>query len=95
MLLPKRVKYRRVHRGRLTGKGLLDLLADVAHDVHKQVGADVGFCLPQDLLGRARFHEQMQDVLRPGAFDVRGELSVRERSRTAFAVLDVGVRVER
>ena len=75
--------------------GLLDLLADVAHDVHKQVGADVGFCLPQDLLGRARFHEQMQDVLRPGAFDVRGELSVRERSRTAFAVLDVGVRVER
>lgn len=37
----------------------------------------------------------MQDVLRPGAFDVRSELSVRERSRTAFAVLDVGVRVER
>ena len=67
--------------------GLLDLLADVAHDVHKQVGADVGFCLPQDLLGRARFHEQMQDMLRPGAFDVRGELSVRERSRPAFAVL--------
>ena len=53
--------------------GLLDLLADVAHDVYEQVGADVGFCLPQDLLGRARFHEQMQDVLRPGAFDVRVE----------------------
>ena len=75
--------------------GLLDLLADVAHDIYEQVGADVGFCLPQDLLGRARFHEQMQDVLRPGAFDVRGQLAVRERSRTAFAVLDVGVRIER
>ena len=75
--------------------GLLDLLADVAHDVYEQVGADVGFCLPQDLLGRARFHEQMQDVLRPGAFDVRGQLAVRERSRPAFAVLDLGVRVER
>ena len=37
----------------------------------------------------------MQDVLRPGTFDVRGELSVRERSRPAFAVLDVGMRVER
>ena len=47
--------------------GLLDLLADVAHDIYEQVGADVGFCLPQDLLRRARFHEQMQDVLRPGA----------------------------
>ena len=75
--------------------GLLDLLADVAHDVYEQVGADVGFCLPQDLLGRTRFHEQMQNVLRPGAFDVRGQLAVRERSRTAFAVLDVGVRIER
>ena len=37
----------------------------------------------------------MQNVLSPGAFDVRGELAVRERSRTAFAVLDVGVRIER
>ena len=75
--------------------GLLDLLADVAHDIYEQVGADVGFCLPQDLLGRARFHEQMQDVLRPGAFDVRGQLAIRERSRPAFAVLDIGVRIER
>ena len=75
--------------------GFFNLLADVAHDVYEQVGADVGFCLPQDLLGRARFHEQMQDVLRPGAFDVRGQRAVRERSRPAFAVLDVGVRVER
>ena len=75
--------------------GLLDLLADVAHDIHEQIGADVGFCLPQDLLGRSGFHEQVQDVLRPGAFDVRGQFAIRERSRPAFAVLDVGVRVER
>ena len=75
--------------------GLFDLLADVAHDVHEQVGADVGFCLPQDLLGRARLHEQMQDVLRPGAFDVRGQLTVRKRSRPAFAVLNVGMRIKR
>ena len=67
--------------------GLLDLLADVAHDIHEQIGADVGFCLPQDLLGRSGFHEQVQDVLRPGAFDVRGQLAIRERSRPAFAVL--------
>ena len=75
--------------------GLFDLLADVAHDVHEQVSADVGFCLPQDLLGRTRLHKQMQDVLCPGAFDVRGQLAVRERPRPAFAVLDVGMRVER
>ena len=75
--------------------GLLDLLADVAHDIHEQIGADVGFCLPQNLLGRSGFHEQVQDVLRPGAFDVRGQFAIRERSRPAFAVLDVGVRVER
>ena len=71
-----------------------DLVAHGAHDVDKQVGADVGLGLPEDFLGGAGFDEQVQHVARPGAFDVRSEFAVRERARASFAELDVRVRVE-
>ena len=44
--------------------------------------------------GAPRVREQAQDVLRVGVLRVRGELSVGERARTAFAELHVRIRVE-
>ena len=66
-----------------------DALAHVAHHVTQVVSANVGLCLPQNLLGRARGHELLKHMANMRAFRSRIQLAIRKRARAAFAELDI------
>ena len=72
-----------------------DLLAEILHDPHQNVGADVRLCVKQDLRAGACLAELLQHPADALVFRAGVELSVRKRTGAALSELDVALRVER
>ena len=72
-----------------------DLLAEILHDPHQNVGADVRLCVKQDLRAGAGLAELLQHPADALVFRAGVELSVRKRTGAALSELDVALRVKR
>ena len=72
-----------------------DLFADILDHFDQVVRADVGVVRVEDGFRGAEADEIGHDLVLPRVLDAGGQLAVRERSRAAFAELDVRGGVER
>ena len=73
---------------------LFDALGNVGDDGGKDIGADVRLGVPQDIAGRARFDEGLENQAMGRVLGSCIELAVRERSRAAQTKLDIALGVE-
>jgi len=71
-----------------------DLFAQILHDRHEPVGADVRLGVEQNVLVRARLGELLEHPADALVFDAGVELPVREGARAALAELHVARGVE-
>ena len=68
--------------------------SQVFHNLRQAVAPDVRLGLDKDFLRRAESHQIFKNLALSFAADARVQLSVRERSRSAFAELNVGFGVQ-
>ena len=73
-----------------------DLRPEASDNIHEHIGSHMRLCVPEDVLRRAGFHKQTQNLLVPSAPVVYAgiQFSVRKCAGTALTELDVGFRIQ-
>ena len=82
-----------VAKADLTAQGE-QFLADVLDHLAQNIGADMGFVLPADILGRSGGGQNVQHGRHPGVMDAGGQLAVGEGARATLTELNIGFGVQ-